>query len=692
MANGRRTTPRREKAEKTRPGKVRNGYRSKPFSARLPFSADRESPAAVRSARPRIIIVAVCFALLWGALWLRALHVQVVDGPELAAKARKQHLTSLTATGPRGNIFDRTGRAMAKSVELYSVFARPLEMADREATADALAPILDRTPGQVRRLLAGRSGFVWLDRKVSDRVAAAIRAARLDGVYLTTEYGRQYPNKYLAGQLLGFVGLDEQGLSGLELAYDKHLAGKNIRLQVQRDAKGNVLRFDHSVDDVASIRGGDITLTIDAHVQLMAQEELAKAVTESGGKQGGCLVVDLENNDILAWAQYPFFNPNDYERYGQAVWRNSLAIDALEMGSTMKPFLMAAALQEGVIERDTLFFCENGRFKIGRNSIRDTHEYGWLPAHKVLRYSSNIGSAKIGMTMGKKTYHGYLDRLGFGRKTGLGLPGESPGILRPPGAWREIDLVTASFGQGFSATLPQLARAFSCLANQGVLRPLSLVKNPEPKAEDAVRIFSPEVAQEVLAMMSEVVEEDGTGTRARIAGMQVGGKTGTAQKASPNGGYGKEYVATFLGLLPIEKPRYLIVVLVDEPQKSHYGGVVAAPAFREIAVKTLAYKGGLPDMPVACENGAARQPSPACKPEELAIAKAKAAVPATEGMAPDVVGLPLRKAIELFASRGTMPVVKGEGEVVARQEPAAGRAWKEASEPTLWLEAAKGKG
>eukprot|EP01022_Parablepharisma_sp_SALTPOND_P016324 TRINITY_DN2380_c0_g2_i1.p1 TRINITY_DN2380_c0_g2~~TRINITY_DN2380_c0_g2_i1.p1 ORF type:complete len:1192 (-),score=310.39 TRINITY_DN2380_c0_g2_i1:2245-5820(-) len=692
MAYKRGSTPRREKAEKTKPRKVRNGYRSKPFSARLPFSADRESPAAMRSAKPRVVIVAVCFALLWAALWVRAFHVQVVDGPELASKARRQHLTSLTVNGPRGNIYDRTGRVMAKSVELFSAFARPLEMDDRGAVADTIAPILDRTPEQVRTLLSSRSSFVWLDRKISDRVASAIRAADLDGVYLTTEYGRQYPSKHLAGQLLGFVGLDEQGLSGLELAYDKFLAGKNIRLQVQRDAKGNVLRFGHSVDDIAAIKGGDITLTIDAHIQLMAQEELAKAVTDNGGKRGGCLVLDLESNEILAWAQYPFFNPNDYQRYGPSVWRNALAIDAMELGSTMKPFLMAAALQEQVIDKETLFFCENGRFRIGRNTIRDTHEYGWLPAHKILRYSSNIGSAKIAMTMGKKTYHGYLDRLGFGHRTELDLPGESQGILRPPGSWREIDLVTASFGQGFSVTIPQLAKAFSCIANQGVLRPLSLVKKPESTPTEAVRIFSPEVADQVLAMMGEVVEEDGTGTRARIAGMRVGGKTGTAQKASPKGGYGNQYVATFLGLLPIEKPRYLIAVVVDEPQKSHYGGVVSAPAFREIAVKTLAYKGGLPDMPMACENGKANKPSPACKPEELAIAKVKAETLAVEGTAPDVVGMPLRQAVELFATRGAMPSIKGNGEIVAKQTPAPGREWKDASEPTLWLGAAKGKG
>ncbi|MFW5734900.1 MAG: penicillin-binding protein, partial [Oceanidesulfovibrio sp.] len=330
MAQEKRHT-RREKVEKVRPRKVRNGYRSTSFSARLPFAADRESPSAVRSAKPRVIIVGACFALLWAALWVRAFHVQVVDGPELAAQVRRQHLTSLTVTGPRGNIHDRIGRVMAKSVELSSIFARPLEMDSPEAAAEALAPILDRTPAQVRTLLASRSSFVWLDRKVPDRVAAAVRAAGIDGVYLTTEYGRQYPSKHLAGQLLGFVGLDEQGLSGLELAYDRHLAGKNIRLQVQRDAKGNVLRFDHSVDDIASIKGGDITLTIDAHVQLVAQEELAKAVTENGGKRGGCIVLDLKDNEILAWAQYPFFNPNDYQRYGQNVWRNALAIDAMEL-------------------------------------------------------------------------------------------------------------------------------------------------------------------------------------------------------------------------------------------------------------------------------------------------------------------------------------------------------------------------
>ncbi|QJT08864.1 penicillin-binding transpeptidase domain-containing protein [Oceanidesulfovibrio marinus] len=690
MAYEKRSRQRREKAEKPKVRKARNGYRSKPFSARLPFAADRESPAAVRSAKPRVIVVGVVFALLWVALWGRAFQVQLVDGPELAAMARRQHLTSLTVMGPRGNIYDRTGRIMAKSVELYSVFARPLEINDVAAASRALAPILDRTPAQVRKLIGSKTTFVWLDRKVPDRVASAVRNAHLDGIYLTTEYGRQYPNKHVAGQLLGFVGLDEQGLSGLELAYDDYLAGKKVHLQVQRDAKGNVLSFGPSVDDLASVKGGDITLTIDAHIQLVAQEELAKAVTESGGKRGGCIVLDVESNEVLAWAQYPFFNPNDYQRYGQAAWRNALAIDAMELGSTMKPFLMAAALQEKVIDPDSLYFCENGRYKIGRNTIRDTHKYGWLPAHEVLRYSSNIGSAKIAMTMGKKAYHGYLDRLGFGHKTSLDLPGESPGILRPPGSWRDIDLATAAFGQGFSATIPQLSKAFSCIANQGVLRPLSLVKKPEPEAADAVRIFSPEVSAQVLSMMREVVEEDGTGTRARITGMQVGGKTGTAQKAGPTGGYGNQYVATFLGLLPIEKPRYLIVVVVDEPQKSHYGGVVSAPAFHEIAVKTLAYRGDLPDMPMACEK--ADKPSPACKPEELKIAQAKAEAPTVQGAVPDVVGMPLRKAVELFAAGGAVPTLKGAGEIVSRQTPKAGAEWKDASKATLWLGPAQGKG
>ncbi len=698
------------------PRKSANAYRGKPFKARLPFAHRLEASAAGVSARTRIVLVAVVFGLFWIALWARAFQVQVVDGPMLAEKAERQHVTALTIKGPRGAIYDNAGRLMANSVEFASVFAHPLEIENPDAAARTLADALGEPRSAIRKKLASKSAFVWISRKIGDRAAAAIREAGHKGVYLTAEYGRKYPHRHLAGQLLGFVGLDEQGLSGLELAYDDRLAGDAVRLTVQRDARGALLRFGPGAA-LSEIKGEDLHLTIDVHIQLLAQEALKKTVEAHKAKWGGAVVVDVRTNEIRAWAQYPFFNPNEYERYSAKTWRNALAIDAVEQGSTMKPFLVAAAMQEGLVERDSLFFCENGRFKVGRKTIRDTHEYGWLPVNRVLRYSSNIGTAKMGLLLGPKVYHGYLQRLGLGRKTSLNLPGESGGILRPPGEWREIDLVTASFGQGFSLTTPQLVNAFSCLAYKGVLRPLSLVKTPEAQPGQGVRVFSETVADEVLDMLTEVVEEDGTGTRARVPGLRVAGKTGTAQKASPSGGYGGEYVASFVGVLPAADPRYVIAVVVDEPQTNHYGGVVSAPAFQEIAVGALAYAGGLPEAPTvaaACNatrpsetSASARQPaqaaqvSPACTNSVvMRIEKTRKEAAATRPVTPDVVGLSLRQAVERFAQLGVVPQIMEEGAnqgalpgaEVVKQQPAAGSAWTAESKAAIWLGAGRRDG
>ncbi|MDY7002087.1 MAG: penicillin-binding protein 2, partial [Thermodesulfobacteriota bacterium] len=544
--------------------------------------------------RFRIAGVAVIFGLCWLALWARAFQVQILQGDALARMAGPQHIAAEFVSGERGRILDRQGRVLAKSVEVNSLYARPGEIKDVRVAAHDLGKILRKPAKEIAEKLGSKEPFVWIERQVADREAAYVRDLDRPGLYLVTEYRRLYPNGHLAGQLLGFVGVDGQGLEGLERSFEERLAGKSVRLAVSRDASGKRLYLDAKAREAAVV-GGDVTLTLDADIQCVAERALERAVSGYQGVSGVCLAVDVKTGEILAWAQYPFFNPNIYEKYEPKTWRNRVALDALEPGSTLKPFLVAAAIQEGVVKEDTKYFCENGKWHIPGASFSDSHPHGRLPVHKIIRYSSNIGAAKIGLDLGAETYHSYLRKLGFGERPGLPLPGEAKGILHDPGSWKKVDLAAASFGQGVAVTAAQLAKAYLCLANQGSLRPLKLVREFSLTHARQEKVFDPRVAEQVLAMLYDAVEKDGTGTEARIQGVSVGGKTGTAQKASLSGGYGDKYLASFAAFIPALRPEYFILVMVDEPHPGHLGGVVAAPAVREVAVHSLAYLGKLPE-------------------------------------------------------------------------------------------------
>jgi cell division protein FtsI (penicillin-binding protein 3) len=641
--------------------------------------------------RVRLAAVAGCFGLLWLALWGRAFQVQVLMGPRLHEMASRQHEVAEFVRGERGRILDRNGRELAVSVRATSVYARPLEIEDPLAVARALAEALgERIPNLLVKL-TGRSNFAWIERQIGDRTAARVAELKLPGVYLVDEYRRMYPGGHLAGQLLGFVGVDGEGLEGMEKSFDAHLAGKTVRQAVSRDASGKRLDLDaESPEEVsARLRGADLRLTVDAHIQSLAETALARAVTEAGARWGGCLVVQVADGQLLALAQYPFFNPNVYAEQAPAVWKNRLAGDAFEPGSTLKSLTVAAALQEKVVTPETVFFCENGSWKMRGATIGDTHKYADLPVHKIVRYSSNIGAGKIGLELGATRLHDYLERLGLGQRLDMPLAGENRGMLRPAKGWTQVDLVTASFGQGVSANMLQMARAFLTLARGGARSGLALTLDPAPEQEAPEQVFSPQVATQVLSMLREVVQEDGTGTKARIEGLEVGGKTGTAQKAGV-GGYGDKYVGSFVAFIPAMAPRYLVMVSVDEPHPNHYGGVVAAPAAREVMVGAMSFLGELPDGPVG--RGAAEAkyakldetPGGEFVAREIAAVEAASRLPG--GAVPNVVGMPLRRAVEVLAGNGTVPVVKGSGMVVARQSPGGGSSWPAGGKPVvLWL-------
>ena len=664
--------------------------------------------------RARLVFVGALFGCIWLLLWARAWYIQTVQSDWLAENAARQQQATELRVGRRGDILDRNGQVLARSVEARSLFARPLEVKNQSEAAKVLHAVLGGNEGQWRRIVSSKRKFVWLSRKISDAQAQAIKEAiaekKIRGLYLTKEYNRIYPFKQLAGQLLGFVGLDDKGLEGLEKAFDDYMTGSSGKALIQRDAAGRRLYLEGIPD--ADLEGRDLHLTIDANIQYFAEESLAKAISQYGAKWGGCLVVDVPTGDILAWAEVPFFNPNAYREYKPAAWRSRLALDAMEQGSTIKPFVVAAALTEGRAKPDSLYYCEKGKWKFKNVTIRDTSPYEWLTVNKIIRYSSNIGAAKIGLDLGVSKLHSYLTRLGFGARTSLPLLGESKGILREPGQWTEVDLAAASFGQSFAATGVQMAQAYLALASGGVMRPLRLVRDADAQfadhqeresggfgpqiaqAAEESRIFPEDVTHQIALMMSEVVT-DGSGKRARIAGVSVSGKTGTAQKAE-GASYGEGRMASFAGFIPAENPRYLILVFIDEPTKSVYGGVVAAPVFRYVGTRIMAYRNELPDLgsetPGQTAFASGRNAAPSMAASSGALPVAKNSAPAGGDVIPDVRGKSVRSAMELFTQKGVVPQVRGNGQIIVRQEPKAGTPWSAAAggdgknaEFTLWL-------
>ncbi len=657
----------------------------------------------------RFHYAAVIFVVCWLLLWFRAFEVQVLLGPVYSDMAERQHTYTEVIEGARGNILDRNGRVLARSVACQSVYANPRVMEDINDAAKRLAPLLHRSESDLAAVFRKNKAFIWLERKVDDATATAIQKEGIPGIGLSREFERVYPYRHLAGQLLGFVGVDSHGLEGVELAYDDRLRGTSVKSRVSRNAAEQILNEKR---DPADQRGEDITLTIDVQVQFIAEDVLADAVRSSGARWGGVLVSEVATGEILAWAQYPFFNPNNYREASSDIYRNRLAGDSLEPGSTFKPILMAAALEEKLVTPNTKIFCENGVWRTRYAPIRDdTHAYGELTATEIISRSSNIGMAKIGLMLGAQKFHSYLDRLDFGQRTGIGIH-ESRGILRSPRDWSELDLMSTSFGQSLSVTGIQMLQAYTILADGGEFRPLSLVMDePGQNTTSAAgqRIFSKKTTRTVLKMMEETVDGNGTGTRARIPGIRVAGKTGTAQKADHSGrGYSRKRLASFGGIVPADNPRYVIYVMLDEPTTTGYGGAIAAPVFQKVASRTLAYNGYLPDVTFAmAEQEQEKKLTPAQKAQRkkdaiylanLAKYRAEKAkkereraqkmagkVMADNTLMPNLRGLTLRKTIETCVARGIVPTMQGSGTFVLRQSPPPGSRITDDSTCTVWL-------
>lgn len=550
--------------------------------------------------RRRITVLLVVVFLALAALAARVTELQALQHTRLETMAERQQLVTIPLEPHRGLVLDRRGRPLAINVEATSLYAVPSAILDRRAFAVTVAPVLGLNVEEVeRRLTAGRH-FAWLARKVDAQTAGKMKALNLGGqIGFLREDRRAYPNADLAAHVLGFVGIDNQGLSGVELSYDAVLRGQGGQAVAERDGVGRVLvetqRLIRAPDD-----GDEVLLTIDQVVQHIAERELEAALTRTGAKRGSVTVMDPTTGEVLALAVRPAFDPNQAGKARPERWLPLPLAQVYEPGSTFKIFLVAAALDSGAMNTTERVFCPGFLRVPGNYIIRDAHnlKHGWQTMGDIVKNSCNVGAAQIATKLGKETFYRYITRFGFGAPTGVDLPGEAAGIVPPPGSWLGPGLQTISFGQGISATALQVLTAATALANNGVIVRPHVVRAVRDSQGRLVKVVGPEsirhpvdpaTARKVLQMMVDTVAE-GTGIRAAIDGYPVAGKTGTAQKPAPTGGYDPDrYVASFLGIVPANDPKLVILVVLDEPQGVYFGGAVAAPVFREVASRTLWY-------------------------------------------------------------------------------------------------------
>ncbi len=667
-----------------------------------------------RGVTVRIRLLGLAFIVAFALVGWRAFSLQVLQEREWVERAERQHQKTIPLIPQRGTIFDRNGGAMALSMEIDSVYAEPRKLVDREHAARQLAPILNLPLATVRSKLAGDRGFAWLKRQVPPEQAQRVRNLKLEAVGTIKEHKRFYPNSTIGAQMVGFTGLDPNGLAGLEAAYDKTLLGRGGYLVMERDALGRGIGA--GIPEVqGATRGHDLHLTIDENLQYIADRELAAAIKEYRARAGVAIVLEPDSGRILALANQPEFNPNAVSRHKPDDWRNRAIGDTFEPGSTMKVFLMASALNAGVVTPNQLIHCENGSYRVGGRTIHDHHPHGILTAEEVLKVSSNIGSAKIGKMLERKRLHAYMRDFGFGQKSGIDLQGEEVGILRDPSRWFEIDIATISFGQGVSVTPLQLAAATAAIANGGYLMAPYLVEKVTDSTGQVIeerhpkmvrQVVKSEVAVRVARMMETVTAEDGgTGTKARVPGFRVAGKTGTAQKVDPvTGGYSADKrVASFVGFVPAEAPRLVVVVMIDEPRGQVYGGLVAAPVFARISTQALQYLKVMPNQPLspgetlpsleeilalakkeqeaaakqAAADRAAVTPAEVAEPLELAEvpveAPAEGPAVAAGPQMPDFKGMSYRQVLEVMQTSGINVNLRGHGRVI-EQSPSPGAA------------------
>jgi cell division protein FtsI (penicillin-binding protein 3) len=635
--------------------------------------------------RSRLAVLAGLLALWVAAIGGRLWSLQIVQHDEFVRRAERQQQRVIELDPPRGTVFDARGRELAVSVEVESAFAVPREIVDREATAARLVQLLALDRDKLERALAQDREFVWIARKLDPPVARAVRALELPGVYFLEESKRYYPMRQLAAQLLGFVGTDNHGLAGLEANYERVVAGQAGRRTVLRDARrGSAV--PPGLPSAEPVPGADLVLTLDSALQQIAEEELERAVSTLRAQSGSVVLLDPATGAVLAMASRPTFDPNEFRSASEAALRNRPVQDAYEPGSTFKMVTAAAALEQGVVSPSDRFDCEHGAIVLAGVRIADHKSFGDLSFREIIAKSSNVGTIKTALRVPTKDFHDTIRAFGFGRPTGIDLPGESAGLLMPLARWPALAKAYISFGQGISVTPLQLASAFAAVANGGrLLEPYIVdeIRSPEetlrPHPAPVVRgePVSPRTVATLRELLAGVTVEGGTGRAAAVPGYAVAGKTGTAQKALPGRGYlPNEFIASFVGWAPVERPLFVGVVVLDDPRGTYHGGAAAAPVFGAIARRALVARHVRPHRerperwpfePARDEERESRQI--AALGEEAAAREE----PPPAGTLPDFAGQTAREAVAVATRLELVPVLRGRG-VVVRQNPPPGSA------------------
>jgi len=629
--------------------------------------------------RTRVLVLAGILALAFTGVLGRLGWLQVVRHADLAALAERQYSRTVLLQAQRGPIVDRQGAALATSSPAESLFAQPRALGDPVRVAARLAPLLGVPEHDIHAQLTSGRQFVWLRRKLPPATAAEVKALREPGLGFLPEPLRLYPNRELAAHVIGFDGVDG-GLEGIERAFNETLAGTPGKAVVGRDALGREVVTEATLQ--APAPGQGVMLTLDRTIQYLAEREIDAAWRRTQAKAAMAVVMDPRTGDVLAIAIRPTFNPNAFlDVPSRDVWRNRAVTDPFEPGSTFKVILAAAALEEGVVRPDDRIWAENGQITIARTTIHDWKKYGWLTFGEVLQNSSNVGSIKVGLSLGRDRYYRYMTAFGFGAPTGIGLAGESRGLLREPQRWSALSLPTMSIGQEVSVTALQMVAAFGAIANDGVLMQPRLVRalfdadgretrrfEPTPIRQ----VVSPETARTLTRLMTQVVAA-GTGHNAAIAGYEVAGKTGTAQKLDP---VSRRYsrnpgVLSFVGFAPAEAPRFVMLVMLDEPKNEKWGSEAAAPIFSAIGGEVLRYLDVPPRdvAPLAIVTGPVD--GVMSRVRTAAVAVPEPVIADGPPVMPELRGRTLRQALATLAPLGVAVHLDGRGRVV-EQSPAPG--------------------
>ena len=544
--------------------------------------------------RSKFIVAAIALGFM--GLIGRAAYVQVIENDFFRHQGEVRYARTLTLPANRGRILDRNGLLLASSVPAPSIWANPEDLEREPAKLRQLAKLLEMSPAELEKKLENEDKtFVWLRRQMDESVVKEILALDIKGVYSIKEYKRLYPEGEAAAHIVGFTNVEDQGQEGVELVFQKQLSGKAGSRRVIKDRLGRIV--EAVGEALPPVDGEDIQLSVDSKVQFFAYQKLRDAVLENKAKAGSVVVLDAQSGEVLALANYPSYSPAKRVNLSGEQLRNRALTDTFEPGSTMKPFAVALALEKGLVKPETPIQTAPGRITITGSTISDAHPHGVLSVNEVIQKSSNVGTVKMAMQMEPREMWEMYTAVGLGQKPQIPFPGVVSGRLRPYKSWRPIEQATMSYGYGLSGSLFQVARAYTVFARDGEVVPATLLKT-EQKVQ-GVRVFSPHNARAVRHMLNMAAGPGGTAPKAQTMGYSVGGKTGTAHKQEGKGYAGKKYRGFFVGMAPIEQPRIIVAVMIDEPSNGRYfGGDVAAPVFSETVQQTLRLLGIQPDMAV----------------------------------------------------------------------------------------------